>query len=267
MLVNISHDAKMNFADFIDAVIASRSEKPGPYMYRSFIGPHLPELLPDVQPQNVYAFPGRLASPLMPRMWRRPDGWLKLLIGGVGGRFPFMHYDGENMHACITEIYGEKEFIMYSPEDTPYLYPISDPLSLTTQISDIQNPDFKRFPLLAKARRYSTILCPGEMIFVPSRWWHTVRVVSTSISVCQNMLNRSNWQGYVKWVSLCEKRRIRRLIKFSYLSSLGAVLSLLEIFPLRGTQSRPSWASRLAPKNASEALDYLSWRIDKWIVR
>ncbi len=34
-----------------------------------------------------------------------------------------MHFDGEDSHATITEIYGDKEFLVYAPEDTPYMYP------------------------------------------------------------------------------------------------------------------------------------------------
>ena len=80
-LVNVSYSSQMTFSDFIDAVEASTEATPGPYMYRLFVGPHLPQLLPDVSPQNTYSFPRRYACPFMPRVWRRPDGYLKLLIG------------------------------------------------------------------------------------------------------------------------------------------------------------------------------------------
>ncbi len=266
--VDVSHHEQMTFSDFIDAILASSDKKPGPYMYRLFIGPHMPTLLPDVLPLNTYAFPGRLASPLMPHAWRRPDGYLKLLIGGVGGKFPVMHFDGENMHASITEIYGDKEFIMYAPEDTPYLYPTPEASNLS-QIDNFHNPDFTRFPLFAKATRYSTILRPGEMIFVPSRWWHTARVVSTSISVCQNMLNETNWRGYVNWLSRRRpgKNAVKRIAYKIGLSGLGAVLTLLEMMPFRGTQQHPSRIARLAPKDPYEASPVSEWRINNWVVR
>jgi hypothetical protein len=94
LVVNVSLTRKMRFDDFIDAIMASTPEEPGPYMFRFFICVHLPELLEDLTPQNPFSFPRRLASPLTPNSWRRPDGYLKLLIGGPGGSFPFMHYDG-----------------------------------------------------------------------------------------------------------------------------------------------------------------------------
>src|SRR5450432_2147321 len=36
-LVDVSRSERMPFADFIDAVLASTDEKPGPYMFRLFI--------------------------------------------------------------------------------------------------------------------------------------------------------------------------------------------------------------------------------------
>jgi hypothetical protein len=271
--VNVGPKDKQAFGDFIDAVLASTEEKPGPYMFRLFVGPHMPELLQDLQPQNDYAFPRRLASPLMPKTWRRPDGYLKLLIGGVGGKFPVMHFDGENMHACITEIYGDKEFIMFAPEDTPYVYRHDQsPMCMTSQIEEFANPDYKRFPLFAKATRYHTILRPGEMIFVPSRWWHTARVVSTSISICQNMLDSSNWKGYVNW--LCHihegKKALKKTAARAYFNMLGGTLSLLEKMPMRGKKAKHARAgriARLAPTSTWEAMDVSEWPINKWIVR
>src|SRR5580658_3117340 len=44
-MVDVSYSDKMTFSDFIDAVEASSENAPGPYMYRLFLGPHLPELL------------------------------------------------------------------------------------------------------------------------------------------------------------------------------------------------------------------------------
>ena len=267
-LVDVSYEEQMTFSDFIDGVVASSEEKPGPYMYRFFIGPHLPDVLPDVLPQNEYAFPRRLASPLMPRTWRRPDGYLKLLIGGVSGRFPVMHFDAENMHAAITEIYGDKAFVMFSPEDTQYLYPRED-MPNKTAIKDIDDVDLEKFPLFARAKRYETILHPGDMVFVPCKWWHTTRVVTTSISVCQNQLDASNWDGFVREVCAAGygipawKRKAKR----AYLTVLGWLLAVLERLPrARAASDGGSRLGRLAPRISSEATEARAWPMSTWTV-
>ncbi|GAB2555226.1 cupin-like domain-containing protein [Rhodanobacter koreensis] len=262
--VNVSHSQRMTFDAFIDAVLASREDAPGPYMYRLFIGPHLPELLPDLEPQNPYAFPRRLASPLMLRPWRRPDGYLKLLIGGTGGHFPILHYDGENGHATITEIYGDKEFILYPPEDSAYVYPKSG-IPNQSLIPDVQHPDPERFPLFAKATQYHTVLRPGDMVFVPSRWWHAARALTPSISICQNMFDASNWSGYVNEICppVAGLRGLKRMAKKAYLTGLGNILSTLEREPRRHGALAVRIA-RLAPVSIDDVGDSSTWPVGSW---
>jgi hypothetical protein len=266
--VSISYGERMTFTAFIDAVLASREDAPGPYMYRLFIGPHLPELLPDLEPQNPYAFPRRLASPLMLRKWRRPDGYLKLLIGGTGGHFPVLHFDGENAHASITEIYGDKEFILYPPEDSAYLYPKSGTPNQSL-IPDVQHPDLASFPLFANATQHHTVLHPGDMVFVPSRWWHAARALSPSISICQNMLDASNWAGYANEICYSGSglRRLKGVARKTYVAGLGRVLSMLE----RRSPDRSHRAgglaariARVAPLSSADVADSSSWRVGDW---
>lgn len=259
--VQISPSERMSFAGFIDAVLASSEAAPGPYMYRLFIGPHLPELLPDLLPMNPYAFPRRLASPLMPRRWRRPDGYLKLLIGGAGGRFPILHYDLENAHAAITEIYGDKEFILYPPEDSACMYPRPE-MPNQSSIPDVHHVDPARYPLFADATQHHTVLHPGDMVFVPSRWWHGARALSPSISICQNQLDASNWGGFVDEV--CSPRSglpaAKRHAKHAYLTALGGLLSTLECWPRRATGR----IARLAPRSEGEVGNSSTWVVDGW---
>ena len=51
-VVQVSYEEKMTFSDFIDGVLASTEDRPGPYMYRLFLHQHLPELLTDLSPPN-----------------------------------------------------------------------------------------------------------------------------------------------------------------------------------------------------------------------
>ena len=254
-MVAVGYERDMPFDDFLEQVLASTPSQPGPYMYRSFLHEHLPELLPDVIPQNEFSYPRRHASPLMPEKWRRPDGYLKLLIGGPGSKFPAMHFDGENAHAAITQIRGDKEFILYPPSDGEYLYP-RKALPNQSRVDDPVQQDRERFPLLARATQYRTVLRPGDMIFVPARWWHAARAMSTSISVCSNMLDTSNWDGFVTEVHRGE--RLSALPRWWLLRRLrltGHVLDALEAmqrrYPVASKALRfPGW---LAPMTAGSA--------------
>jgi hypothetical protein len=226
--VEVTYGVRRPLAEVIDGVLRSTAVQPGPYLHKVIIHQHMPELLADLTPESVYGFPCRFASPLMPSRFRRPDGFLKLLIGGVGGKFPLMHFDSDNANAIITEIYGDKEFVLFAPEETPLVYPHS-PAGNTSQIDDLDHPDLARFPLFPRATQYRGIIGPGEAIFVPSRWWHTARVVTTSISVCSNMLHASNWRGFV--VEACSTQNgnwAARNVKRVYLDSAGAIMTAAE---------------------------------------
>jgi len=228
--VDVTYGVQQKLADVIDGVLASTALKPGPYLHKVIIHQHMPALLPDLAPENVYAFPMRYCSPLMPTRFRRPDGYLKLLIGGVGGKFPLMHYDSDNAHAVISEIFGDKEFVLFAPEDTDCVYPHPNSPS-TSQIDDLDHVDPVRFPNFQKATQYRAVIAPGECIFVPSRWWHSARVVTTSISVCTNLMHATNWNGFVDLA--CDpgatKSRAGLLLKRAYLGVSGMIMSMSEM--------------------------------------
>jgi hypothetical protein len=178
----------------------------------------------------------------MPRRFRRPDGYLKLLIGGPGGKFPLVHFDADNAHAMITEIYGDKQFILFSPQDTPNVYPHPNSAH-TSQIENIDDPDLDRFPLLKNATEYRDTIHPGEAIFVPCGWWHSAHVLTTSISVCANMLDDSNWNGFV--VESCQSQNRftpATVAKRIYLHAAGTVMSTAEMLQ----ENRPWLARRLS---------------------
>jgi len=250
--VEVTYGVKAQLGDVMDGVLASTAEKPGPYLHKVIIHQHMPSLLKDLAPENTYAFPMRYCSPLMPKRFRRPDGYLKLLIGGVGGKFPLMHYDSDNAHAMITEIYGDKEFVLFAPEDTPYVYPHENSPG-TSQIDDLDHVDLKRFPEFPKATQYRVVIGPGEAMFVPSRWWHSARVVTTSVSVCTNMMHATNWDGFV--ALSCDspngKASASLLAKRLYLKTAGVIMSAVETlqrqFPQAGLIRRIGSLSPATP--------------------
>jgi hypothetical protein len=225
--VEVTYGVKQQLAEVMDGVLASTAAKPGPYLHKVIIHQHMPSLLPDLEPENIYAFPMRFCSPLMPQRFRRPDGYLKLLIGGVGGKFPLMHFDSDNSHATITEIYGDKEFVLFAPEDTAYIYPHANSPS-TSQIDDLDRVDLNKFPDFPKATQYRAVISPGETIFIPSRWWHSARVVTTSVSVCTNSMYSTNWSGFVNLSCDSATGSTAKFAKRLYLGLAGKVMSAVE---------------------------------------
>jgi len=191
---NLSIDGKnYRMADFIDRVKSSTSQNPAPYLRNAVIDQFLPQLLPDIDPLPGYFFPnwldGRLSRGLRSRLH---DGSPELYIGGSGAKFPFLHFDNYHTHAFLTQIYGIKEYTAFPEDQTPLLYASPHQYN-ASQIPDIENPDFEKFPLFAKAVRLRFRLHPGEILFIPGGLWHTARMLTPSISISVNRANASNW--------------------------------------------------------------------------
>jgi hypothetical protein len=98
-----------------------------------------------------------------------------------------LHYDFLDTHAYLAPIIGKKLCILFSPEDSDFLY---------DGAVNPEIPDVESFPLFSQARAFLCILEPGELLLIPSRWWHYVRNLEKTITVNYNFFNRSNFGQY-----------------------------------------------------------------------
>lgn len=60
----------------------------------------------------------------------------------------------------VAQIYGQKKWTLFPPEETPKLYPTRIPYEESSVFSEvnIDNPDLSRFPAFASAVRYEVII-------------------------------------------------------------------------------------------------------------
>jgi hypothetical protein len=81
-----------------------------------------------------------------------------------------------NLAVCVT---GKRKFTLFPPSMTENLYigpidltPAGQPISLV----DHNAPDFKQFPKYKDALKNAVVaeLEPGDALFLPSLWWHSV---------------------------------------------------------------------------------------------
>jgi histone arginine demethylase JMJD6 len=211
---------------FIDRVLASDESNPAPYFRNRVFQDTFPTLAGDIQPLPEYIFPNWMSErfllkPVQGKLNR--GGMMEIYIGGKGGAFPYLHYDGMATHAFLIQIYGQKRFILFGPEQEEYLYPSKDRPN-HTQIANIDRPDLEKFPLFAKAKPISFILEPGEILFIPYRWWHTTKMLSPSVSLSVNVLNDSNWSNLSDWASI--RNPLLRVPVRTYLKAAGSWRSL-----------------------------------------
>lgn len=187
----------MRLGDFMQAVLASSDERPSPYLNNLLVRQQFPEIAADILPEFVYALPDRLRSPLLKGAVTGAGtraGIPELLIAGRGARFN-LHYDAAFLLGFVTQVHGDKEFLVFAPEDGRYLYQRPDDPRYS-QIPNIFDVDLERFPLFAKTTPMRFVLGAGETIFNPAGWWHATRILSPSIAMVISTVNASNWPAF-----------------------------------------------------------------------
>jgi hypothetical protein len=113
---------------------------------------------------------------------RQANFWLQ----GEGNR-THLHFDvGHNFH-CLLD--GAKRFYLYHPRDVNNLYPARDE-GLGRQskgdnwsLVDVFNVDQSRFPRFARLEPVLVVLAPGDVLYVPTCWWHYVVTDAPSVGV------------------------------------------------------------------------------------
>jgi hypothetical protein len=125
--------------------------------------PHiLPELLLDL----------KLTTPL---------GGVNLWFGSSGNLTP-LHYDNAENH--FVQIYGEKTFVLFPPDQSEFLYPNSAGTTLAhLSRIDVDSPDYTIYPQFLLAKPLIFKLTAGDILVFPAKWWHYVRSTTISISV------------------------------------------------------------------------------------
>ena len=180
----------MPLRDLIDRIESSTSENPAPYLRNQALAEWPPELADEVTPMPECTQPNWLESRFFPS--RHPLSSVEVYIGGEGARFPTLHYDNWHTHAFLMQLYGDKEYLAFSADQTAFMYPRDGLARNTSRIDDVLEPDPAEFPLFDQAEGLRFQLHPGETLFVPAGWWHTARILGPSVTVSVNGLNRAN---------------------------------------------------------------------------
>ncbi|MGV7105899.1 cupin-like domain-containing protein [Flavobacterium sp. U410] len=156
--------AKMKMADYVDLLQSK------PTNYRIF----LYNLMKEVpQLQNDFKWPDiglRLVKQLP-----------MLFFGGENSKV-FMHFDIDYSNILHFHFYGEKQCILFDPEQTPFLYKVPHSL-ISREDIDFDNPDFEKFPALKKARGLICHLKHGDVLYMPEGYWHYMKYLTPGFSM------------------------------------------------------------------------------------
>lgn len=215
-------------AEVVDIIRNPTPGVPVPYPFCLDIEQAFPELMPEFTPRVNLGKPDRVQHPLLSKLMLLNTVVNEIFLGGSGSRFPFLHVDALFLHTQITQVYGSKEFILYSPEQTPYLYPKADNPKVSEV--DIFNPDYEKHPLFRRATPVRVTVEEGESILFPTKWWHTTQINEPCISIARSYLNEWNWTDFVQDNFELRKKRYPALAlaMLAYGKALGGFINLQE---------------------------------------
>jgi hypothetical protein len=161
-----------------------------PYLLGWYAFRQHPELYDDIAPEPYFVLD--LVSVLNPTVrevfeWASEYEYWAIYIGPEGS-LSTLHRDYWSTHSYLAQIQGRKRAILFSPEDSDFLY---------GGRVDPEQPDFERFPLLDCSTAYECLIEPGDTLLIPANWWHHVRGLEKSITISHNFFNDSNFTEHM----------------------------------------------------------------------
>lgn len=161
----------LRFSEYIDLILNCNVDKRPPYFGNILL--NSPEIRLIIEPIiKDFDFPNYFTN--------SSKNDLHLWIGAANQKSTIHNDNYQNLNA---QIYGKKAFLLFSPEQHQFLYPVKIDEELWSSPIDPQNPDLVKYPLFERTFCIEAILEPGEILFIPIFWWHQARAITTAINL------------------------------------------------------------------------------------
>lgn len=186
----------MTVAEYLDRMTAGDCDK---FLYlRSWHISSTPELYEDYK-VPVY-FPDWLK--LLPQKLLNKYGldFTSLFIGAKDTSIG-LHSDILDTPGWVVLISGRKKIVLFTPDQEDFLY--------GGQVN-VFNPNLQKFPLYVNTMPVEVNLEPGEILYIPPRWFHQVKNLENSISLNGNCLNE--WCSEIAFEAARKEAPIKGII-------------------------------------------------------
>ncbi len=176
---NSGTNISMTIRDYMDYLEAGETEK-SLYLIDFPLFDH-PELYEDCE---VPIYCNNLLEKLPEKLLNK-YGFLQYIYLFMGRKESSigLHVDDFYTQAWLGVIYGRKRFILIPPNQEKFIYDGK---------VDAFNPDLEKFPLYTNAKPVEFVLNPGEIIYIPSMWWHQAENLDSTIALGFNTVNEWN---------------------------------------------------------------------------
>ncbi|XP_065022849.1 lysine-specific demethylase JMJ30-like isoform X2 [Musa acuminata AAA Group] len=158
----------ITFSQFLERVHSNNCPSNLTYLAQHPLFDQIQELRDDIMiPDYCFAGGGELRS-------------LNAWFGPLGTVTP-LHQDPH--HNLFAQVIGRKYIRLYPASASESLYPHTESMLSNSSQVDLDNIDFTEFPKVENLDFFDCVLEEGEMLYIPPKWWHYVRSLSTSFSV------------------------------------------------------------------------------------
>lgn len=120
----------------------------------------------------------------------------EVFISPKGGTYGVLHYDRHAQFLGTCQYFGKKLWWLCPPEQSEYLYPVAGGYPFVSPVNPF-DPDLKTFPLFERVKPFVVTLEAGDLMFVPSLWWHMTKAITPNISTLHRIINRHNLGAYL----------------------------------------------------------------------
>ncbi|XP_018091841.1 lysine-specific demethylase 8 isoform X2 [Xenopus laevis] len=159
----------MTINEFINKYILDKQHGIG-YLAQHQLFEQIPELKEDISIPDYCCLGEASEEDITINAWFGPAGTVSPL-----------HQDPQQNF--LAQIVGRKYIRVYSVAETESLYPFEGSILHNTSQVDVESPDSNKFPKFPQAVYQEFILSPGQVLFIPVKWWHYIRALDLSFSV------------------------------------------------------------------------------------
>ena len=186
---------EMKFSDYLDLMLSCPTDL---RMFAFDIRKKAPELL------NDYSSPKELAGGFL-------DKFPNMFFGGKGA-ITFLHFDIDLAHIFQMHFHGRKHIILFEQKWSERLYKL--PLATyALEDYDIENPDYEKFPSLKGIEGLEVILEHGDLLFMPTTYWHWMKYVDSGYSISLRAWEKSILTNIHSLYNLFVQRNLDNILK------------------------------------------------------
>lgn len=157
----------LTFSEFLERIQSNSSDAPT-YLAQHPLFDQIQELRNDIVIPD-YCFAGGTEM-------KSVNAWF-----GPAGTVTPLHHDPH--HNILAQVVGKKYVRLYPASLSEELYPHSESMLKNSSQVDLDDMDPNEFPKIQNVEFLDCILEEGEMLYIPPKWWHYVRSLTTSLSV------------------------------------------------------------------------------------